>query len=181
MKWSSKRNWGQLGDQLNAVTTWQFWNIYLDRAFSRDVTKLVFTSAPQTRGRTYVMITYVSKMGYIWDLGGRVLVLWGTAGPHEFPISISNVIILWNAVICWGTSGHWPWDQCSEVPWLVTVISDQLRWCGLSASCGIEIDLVGSGMWLIFLSRRRLFSFDTEDIGGRDMGSPPWQREFFWK
>ena len=76
------------------MTTWQFWNIYLDGAFSRDVTELVFTSVPQTRGGTYVMITYVSKMGYIWDLGGRVLVLWGTAGPHEFPISISNVIIL---------------------------------------------------------------------------------------
>ena len=87
----------------HAVTTWQFWNIYLDRAFSRDVTKLVFTSAPQTRGKTYVMITYVSnenniwpddKMGYIWDLGGPVLVLWGTAGPHEFPVSVSGVIIL---------------------------------------------------------------------------------------
>ena len=49
------------------------------------------------------MITFVSKennlgphgkIRYIWGLKGPIFILYGAAGPHYFPISISNVIIL---------------------------------------------------------------------------------------
>ena len=54
-------------------------------------------------GRTYVMITYVSKennlgpddkIRYSWGLKGPIFILLSAAGPHLLLISISNVIIL---------------------------------------------------------------------------------------
>ena len=57
----------------------------------------------ESRGRTYVMITYVSKennlgtddkIRYSWVLKGPIFILLSAAGPHLLPISISNVILL---------------------------------------------------------------------------------------
>ena len=82
--------------------------LFIDKDFTTFNIKIVWNVLlPQytlgTRGRTYVMITYVSKennlgpddkIRYIWGLKGPIFILLSAAGPHLLPTSISNVIIL---------------------------------------------------------------------------------------